>query len=409
MNLLTRLRITPAIHVRLTVAGHSEFDRVIELPSEASPDCLVSAYLLSLGVHHDDIHDDFGGYLDLSLWSWRAERQTMRLPQIPHEIQVLVMDGGTPEVGDPCVALVDAEPDAPASSGCGWQSGAPPFRLRHINNELAERFGVVVPHFDDSGLGRSHGIPSSSRLDSLLRSLAPVRRLALLAHLEDSEILVDRPIELSTVESAIASLASLIDCIGPDGLLQDPETGWIADDDLAVILRELGWTPAQGISTPGETIMSLARRSKLIRRLKGRILVTVRGRKLLELGPQTLKRLADAVTQRDDRYGGWPSYAQSPDRALALLAIADGSAKTFAELPALVGLGKAGIGERRSSHGLDDDDLYESPFDLSTMDADTAMTVNVQRIIDRFAVLSEPGRFGMISPAMRAVARAALL
>lgn len=409
MNLLARLHIPPAIHVRLTVAGHSEFERVIELPSGASPDWLVSTYLLSLGIHNDDVHHDLDRYLDLHPASWRPKLQTMRLPEIPHEIEVLVMDAGVPEVGDPCVALIEPGPNVAAPFVGRWQSDTAPCRLRHVNDELAQRFGVVVPHFDDSGLERSHGIRSSSRLDSLLRALAPLRRLALLAHLDESEILADRPLELNTVESAMAPLISLLTHIGPAGLVQDPETGWITDGDVAVIVRELEWTPVDGISAPEESLVSFARQSKLIRRLKGRVLVTVRGRKLLELGTQTLNELADAVTQRDDRYGGWRSYAQSHDQALALLAIADGSAKTFAELPPLVGLGKAAIGKRGTSHGYDDDDVYESPFDHAAMDADTAMTANVQQIIDNIAVLSESGRFGMISPAMRAVARVALL
>lgn len=411
MNLLSRLRITPTIHVRLAVVGHSEFDRTIELPSGASAEWLVDAYLLSLGIHHDDVHSDFDGYLDMHP-SWRGDFQTMRLPEVPHEIQVLVLEGREPEVGDPRVAIVGSEPDAPASIVGRWQNGTPPFRVRHINNELAQRFGVVVPRFDDSGLERGHGIRSSSRLDSLLRSLAPARRLALLVHLEDSEILGDRPLELNTVESAIASLASLFDYIGAAGLAQDSETGWVADSDVAVIVRTLGWTSAaaDGVSAPGEALLSLARQSKLIRRLKGRIIVTTRGRNLLEPGSQTLSGLADAVTERNNSYGGWSSDTDSHDRTLALLAIADESAEAFAELPALVSLGRAAVEEhRRSSHGCDVYGLYGSPFDHSTMDADTGVSVNVQRTIDRLAALSEPGRFGVISPAMRAVARAALL
>lgn len=412
MNLLARLRITPTIHVRLAVAGRSEFDRVIELPSGASAEWLVDAYLLSLGIQQDDIHSDFDGYLDMHPSRWRTECQTMRLPEVPYEIQVLVTDGRMPEAGDPCVAIVDAEPDAPASIVGRWQNDAPPFRVRHINNELAQRFGVVVPHFDDSGLERGHGIRSSSRLGSLLRSLAPARRLALLIHLEDSEIFVDRPLELSTVASAIASLTSLFDYIGAEGLVQDSATGWVAERDAAVIVGALGWTSAgaDGVSAPDEALLSLARQSKLIRRLKGRILVTARGRKLLEPGPQTLSGLADAVTVRDNRYGGWSSDTDSCDRTLALLAIADGSAGTFAELPALVNLGTAAIAEhRRSPRGYDEYGLYGSPFGHTTMDADTGVPVNVQRTIDRVAALSEPGQFGVISPAMREVARAALL
>lgn len=420
MNLLTRLHITPSIHVRLTVAGHSEFDRVIELPYRASAEWLVNAYLLSLGIHHDNIHSDFDGHLEMRPSGWRSECQTMRLPEIPHEIRVLVTDGRMPEVGDPCVAIVEAEPDAPASIVRRWQHDAPPFRARHINNELAQRFGVVVPHFDESGLERSHGIRSSSRLNSLLRSLAPARRLALLAHLDDTGILEERPLELSTVESALESLTSLLEHIGATGLVQDSETGWLADRDVAAIVRALGWASegaevsasadTEGVSAPGEALLSLARQSKLIRRLKGRIVVTNRGRNLVEPGSKTLSELARAVTERGNHYGGWSFGADSYDRTLALLAIADGSAETFSELPAQVKLGRAAIEEyRRSPYSYDEYGLYTSSFDRSATDADTGVPVQVRQTIDRVAALSEPGRFGVISPAMRAVARAALL
>ncbi|WP_152545457.1 hypothetical protein [Microbacterium sp. CH12i] len=420
MNLLSRLRVTPSIHVRLSVAGHSEFDRSIELPSGASADWLVEAYLLSLGTPRDDIHSDFDGRLELSPPHWRVERQTMRLPEIPHEIDVFVMGAGTPAVGDPCVAVVDAEPDAPAPVIGRWQSDAPPFRVHHINNELAQRFGVVVPRFDDSGLAGGHGIRSSSRLDSLLRSLAPTRRLALLVHLDDTGILEERPLEWSTVESALASLTALFECVGAAGLVQDSETGWLADRDVAAIVRALGWASAgatgaaaggaDSVSAPGEALLSLARQSKLIRRLKGRILVTKRGRSLVEPGSKTLCELARAVTERGNRYGGWSFDADSCDQTLALLAIADGSAETFAELPALVDLGRAATEEYRCSpDGYDEYGLYTSPFDRSASNAETGMPVQVRQTIDRLAALSEPDRFGVISPAMRAVARAALL
>lgn len=407
MNLPARFHITPAVHVRLSVDGHPEFERVIELPAGSSTDRLVSAYLLSLGMHDEDAYDAFDVRLDLNASSWRPECQTLRVAQIPHDIHVLVMDGRMPDAGDPCVAIVGADPDAAASCARRWQTDAAPFRVRHVNSELAEQFGVVVPYFDDSDLGNGRRTGGSARFNALVQALTPARRLALLAHLDDSGIFEDRPLDLNAVESAVASLTVLFGYVGTDGLAQDPESGWVADSDIVRIMRALGWDSADevGITSPAEALLSFARDAKLLRRFKGRIIVTTRGRELLEPGPGTLRALASAVAADADRHAGWYGRAERFACTLAVLAIADGSAQELADIPAVVALGDGALNENRRVYQRDS---WDDILDHATTDAGAEVPADVRRTIERITALSEPGQFGVISPGIRAVARAAL-
>ena len=158
----------------------------------------------------------------------------------------------------------------------------------------------------------------------------------------------------------------------------------------------LDWpdTAVPGLPDPADALASLARRTKAVRRLRGHVVVTNLGRGLADGEVRAFLRIIDGVRAlgRERLFpSAWPRAV-----TLALLAVADGSASTFDELVGVVARGEAA--------------LEEGPGDgrFSEWSPRSGDVSAVQRVVESLCALSSPSAFGSITPAMRAVARAAL-
>ncbi|HWV49147.1 MAG TPA: hypothetical protein VN035_06785 [Microbacterium sp.] len=409
MNLSKSIRVPSAVHARLSVAGHPELDRVIEAPAGGSSSCVVDAYLLSIGVRRDATYGDDERYFEMRPSSWRyRDSQSLRIPGVPHVVDVEIVDADAPAVGQPRVAVVAGEPIESLPMATVWQTDPPPFRLDHVNLELLRRYGVVLPYFDDGGLAKLEPrVRAGSHIASLLRALEPVRRLALRAHLDDVGILRDASQDAGSPDVATASLRMLVHHVGVVGLAQDPTTGWVAESDAEAVVDQLDWSSAsaEGVGEPRDVLFAFARRTKILRRLKGRVVVSKLGRDLVEPGRRSSRRLAVLLAEPDRPRYSW-GYQYSPVIPLALLSIADGSAATFADVAGQVALGRAGI-DRNPYRHYDEIDMWSLGPEIS--ESSESVAERVQALVDDFAALSEVGSFGVITPAMRALAREALL
>ncbi|NKF31280.1 hypothetical protein HER21_33095, partial [Pseudomonas sp. BGM005] len=135
-----------------------------------------------------------------------------------------------------------------------------------------------------------------SRIATLLGALTPARRLALLAHVDAIGLVRDSVPDHATVESAVAPLAGLLRHLGGAGIVQDPETGWVSRSDVETLTRSLGWSgESDETRQRADTIIAFARRAKLIRRLKGRIVATAHAKSLIQPTRDTLGALAEKI------------------------------------------------------------------------------------------------------------------
>lgn len=405
MNLREHVHVTPSVHAHVSVREDPSFDRVIELPSGSPGHWLAEAYLLSIGVdrkYSEFDHDD-RSLVVADGYGWGSHARHLEIPELPFAVDLRVVHARTPAIGEQLVAVLsdDAEERPPTMSN--WRSDAPPFHREHVNEELVRRFGVVLPYFQRAGAATR--LPG--RIGALIDALPPVRRLALRAHLETSGILSEPPRDLAVVESATESLRTLLVHVGRDGLAQDPDTGWVSARDSAEIIDALGWSESESdaVGDPADTLLGFARRAKILRRLKGRIVVTSAGWEIVEADRKTICRLASHVVQTERGYS-FEADDQRAHTTLALLAIADGAAESFADLRDLAVLG--GVVSPR--YGYDDE--YEHEYDFWHHHVREpqclALSAQTKKVIDALAALSDRRRFGAITPAMRAIAREAL-
>lgn len=409
MNLREHMQIPPSIRIEVAVADRPELARIIQVPRRAPAHWVIEALRLSFGAARDegeyeDAEEDGSVFLNLDYWD--PQVQEIEVDGAPVGMTLTVRGLFGPEVGEARVSLVDTQIPEPPASGA-WQTAPPPFRLEHVNFELARRFGTVVPQFDDSGIASvERGIRHSSPIAQLAASLPSVRRLALRVHLEEAGVLDATSPPPAEREASTEALRMLLACLGDEGVEQGDD-GWIPRVLLGELTESLGWTDAEdeaGVE-PVAALMKVAREARLLRRLRGRVVVTNAGRSLLLGHQRAFDDVIDAV--RDSGRGrGWRWAGQSRDMTLALLAIADGSARTLAELPDLVAAGRAAFDasqERVAAH-------FESlagPLFGSSESANVPSSA--QEVTERFAALSEPGAFGVVSPAMRSIARVSLL
>ncbi|WP_298863440.1 hypothetical protein [uncultured Microbacterium sp.] len=403
------MRTPSAVRVDVTVADHPEYDRTLELPSDAPRSWLAEAYLMSVGYEPPSEMESG----DEERWAYpearwdpygQVTRQTeeerrLHLPSFPHEA---VMRKGYPydaTLGDQSVAVLDAERGTalgqPASAE--WQTAAPPFRIDRVNEELARKYGIVLPYFSRSSLdGVERGIRPSSLIRSLFSRLTPVRRLALHAHLEDGGMLDNVALAQADALSATEAVRTLLHRVG-DGVAQDAESGWLPTAFTADLAGDLGWKAADV-----DALVSLVREARMLRRLRGEVIVTALGKKLLTEPARGASAVTDFVAMGNRRSYSYTSRALPHfETAAALLAIADGSALTLADLPGLV----AAVSSREDRDREDrwDGCMFGGASDAGTIDA------QMEILAERLRMLSAPGAYGEISPAMRAVARAALM
>lgn len=429
MNLAQHVRVTQTLHVQLSVADEPALTRIIGVPADAPSYWIVEAYQLSLGIEPEapELDDMDGPWPLIDLTAWRARPQPIAVPGIAASVEVVVTGPFIARMGEPRVTIVTdggagggadrgREEDAGArpaagsrgvrASTAGWQRGRPSFRAEHVAFELAQRFGLVQPQFSPEVNGDLvPGLRASSPIAVLCESLPPVRRLALLAHLEESRVLEPTPIDAATAERATAGLRALVARIGPDGVEQDLTHGWLPHDVVRDAVDSIEWArdPGSGCVDPAEALIVFARRVKAIRRLRGRVVVTNLGRSLAAGELRAFPRIVDAVGSA----GQEALFGSGRPRAvtLALLALADGTAESFDELAGMVELGESAIalvpgGTWRYSESSTWSyrDRAHGPGDPNA----------VQRVVDGLCALSSPGAYGEITPEIRAVASATL-
>lgn len=422
MNLSEHVHVTWALHVEMSVAERPELTRVIGVPRDAPSYWVVEAYRLSLGLEPEGPEPEEGADPPplIDLVPWRCEKQQVSIPGVAEAVDVTIRGPFQTTMGDPRVAVVEAggDPSDERFATAGWQVQRPPFRAEHVAFELAQRFGLVQPRLDSMTVGRfGDGLHSFSPLAALCESLPPVRRLALLAHLEgtglidagvpDAEIVDAATVDGATAESATAGLRMLVARIGSDGVEQDPSDGWLPRAVVSEAVDALDWSDAAtpDLPDPVEALVVVARRTKAVRRLRGRVVVTHLGHALASGDVRAFRRIIDVV-RAIGREGLIPS-GQPRKVTLALLAVADGSAAAFDELPEVVERGEAAVAEGRG------DGARSSEWSLRSHRESGARRGSgeryaVQRVVESLCALSSPAEFGSITPAMRAVARAAL-
>ncbi|AXL10927.1 hypothetical protein DXT68_01280 [Microbacterium foliorum] len=406
------------MRVELTVDGRPELDRAIDLPTGSPHHWIVEAYRLSVGLepHESSEHDglDRCHHDEAYAYPWPSRPGADEIPGLPHDPVIGIRSIETPPIGTPWLSVTSLpsamEPPGVAASSAderssGWLTGEAPFREDDVNRELLRRHGVVQPFFDDGGLWFDDPhLPSPSSIKTLASAVTPARRLALLAHIDRTDLLRSAAPDYGDAESVLASLTRLLDLLGTMGAVQDAESGWLPEAESDRVVRSLGWngTPDE-VRSRGQALVSFARRAKLIRRFKGKVVATARARTLRVASPLTLQALAAMVAAGD---GGWRDLRSTRSRAeeaLVLLAIADGTAAHVDDLPNLVVEGSRAFAESDARVDLDGGG---TPWEGLRGARDDG---GVGRVVESIALLSATDAYGTITAAMREVARHALL
>lgn len=409
MSIRIPVRLPSFICVELTTPGHPERGREITLPRSAPSWWVADAYLLSLGrsprtrSEHDDCSDRCAAEMCVEgvypVGSYDDSRIDFGdLEEYP-DVYVGAVD--PPPIGAPLVSVTAPGPSAPAGMPGDWLTREPPFREDDVNRELMRRHGVVMPCLDDDDYAATIDarLSRAERLGALLYALPPARRFALLAHIDERGLLEGAAPDLSVVESALIPLATLVARIG-NGLAQEPTTGWLPDAQAADIARSLGWAgEGDEAQLRGDSVIDFARRARLIRRFKGRVVTTAFARRLMQPRRGTLDALTGLIAGAAPKSWGFPRSQRWAEEAAALLAVADGTVSRLDELPARAAA-VAETFDTTTENG--DDDPFAAVAGAAGAGDEQAAT---GWIIDGLAVLSSPKQFGYITPAMREVAR----
>jgi hypothetical protein len=410
MNYRSHLKTPSAVRIDVTVADHPEFDRTLELPLDAPRSWLAEAYLLSVGfdppseMEPSETEPDTEWDCAYPEARWEdygqvARERRLHLSSFPHEIVARRGYAYDATLGEQAVAVLDVGCGTALGqpSSEGWQTTVPPFRIDRVNEELAHRFGIVLPYFNTSSIdGVERSARPSSLIHSLLTGLTPVRRLALRDHLDDCGLLEDVPLRQSDALSATEAVRTVLHRVG-DGMPQDAESGWLPTAFIADLAGDLGWD-----LDGAQALVSFLREARMLRRLRGEVIVTALGKRLLSEPARGVRAVANLVTTGDSR--PWSYGTQTLpcfETAAALLAIADGSALTLAELPKMV----AAVSSMKDHNREDrrDDYMFGGLSDAGFIAS------QLEILAARFRMLSEPGAYGEITSAMRSVARAALM
>ncbi len=396
------LVVSPAVHSRVRVLGLPELDRTIEVPRDAPGEWLITAYLLSIGVEQNA--DDTGTRLQLWAEPWNERVQVIEVPEVPGLLEVTTEYARIPEAGEQQVCVLDD--DDGGSPGlqerrepAEWWADPPPFRLDAINRELARMFGVVLPHFAHLRSPRYGGdVGYATPIERLLAELSPVRRLALRVHL-DGLVVAAAPAPGGETAAALEGIRSLLDRFGPDGVAQDPATGWLPWGILERTARELGWFADSRslLPKPEDALFALARKMRLIRRLRGDVVLTNRGHELIR-EPERFRRELDSVLREASSEWSWSG--PTTDVTLVLLAIVDGTIDAIDEIPAVLERGREVLSQGGTVRTGSDD--AREPGTSGSVSAE------LRDLIGILAALSPVRGYGSFTPAIRALALAIL-
>ncbi|MGW9627190.1 hypothetical protein [Microbacterium sp. NPDC055521] len=430
MNYREHLFVPSAVRIDVSVAGRPEWDRTIELPKHSPETWLWDAYLLSIGVEacDDDIEALRYRHPDVYCgenWVVRDEWQipfaarpvryadddffdkptalaeaAVRVPSFPYDVDITVDRAPDPQVGDASVSIVGAGIDSSLRPSKDWQTSAQPLDLDQANRELVRRFGIVLPFVRAEALRTiPDDISVGSLAADLLAPLTPVRRLALRAHLNATELLDANQLDIDAVRQATHALRALIDAVGPDGTDQDATSGWLPTSVVDGVVAGVEWDA----DAAADLLSSFARRAGLIRRLKGRVVVTALGKQLMADPVKAFPRVVSAIAD------GARTYSYSYDtsrfsRAAALLALADGSAASYDELAGYLEQAHAARKTRSYDEYGDWYDSGRSRAGFARGEADRVL----RELTDGLLALSARGAFGLVTPHIRAAARLAL-
>lgn len=382
------------IRVRVLASTTPPLSRTFDISQRAPQSSLIDAFLLATGQsemgdrYAYESYDDYGRFdaydnyeRDVRSLTFGADR-TIDVPGVSTECWIEVLSSRDAEVGEPCVQIVDEDAVAVA---CGpWQSAPAPLRSAHVQQELTRLFGVVLPDVDTSAstaLSREFG---RSPLVSLLLTMPPARRLALRAHLKDSELLNSTPMDAKTARTLLSGLNWLTDRLGAEGVEQDEHGGfpqWLAREAEVA----MDWTPTSGSPpSPGHTLLALARSARFTRRLKGRMVPTAKTRAIKDKPLRALEDMRQMAPPGQSTYNWGPNHAHT----LALLAIADGSGADPAGVTLQVETGLQVLESAEEVHHAEHE----------ARDA-------VREVMEMLAPLGGPGSYGILTGPVRAFAR----
>lgn len=376
------------IRVRVTAPNDPEISRTFDMSQRAPESWLVDAFLLATGQPEaEDPYDDRHYDRDVRGLTFGADR-TVDIRGATDGCRIEVLSSRSSRVGEPRVQIVDE--DEAERADARWQSAPAPLRRAHVQQELTRKFGIVMPEVDTSGVAELSGdVGHSSPLMYLLLDLPPERRLALRAHLLDAGLLDAAPMERATADELLSSLSWLVDRIGPGGVEQN-EHGEFPDSLAREAESAMDWMPiSNSPPSPGHALLTLARSARFARRLNGRILPTARTRMMKEKPSRAVAEIAQNVEQRR----GFP-WAPEHARALALLAIADGSG---ADADDVIQRVADGLRTLTSADAGADDERQQQAREA------------VRELMEILAPLGGAGRYGILTPPVRAFARMELL
>ncbi|MGO1507951.1 MAG: hypothetical protein ACTHZW_01520 [Microbacteriaceae bacterium] len=435
-----------AVTVLISASEQPTLNRMIEAPSDAPDAWFANAFLLAVGEDplRDEDADGFRLPQPYAPARWGAypdeagspPSRTFNLPGVPHVLEVRRLQTRTPAAGESKVSVIeedDSAPDpltlatdrmntGPATAHSSWQTSAAPLSVREVNTELTDQYGVVQPHVDPSLiLDLGYGISSDCLLVQLLRVLPPVRRLALRAHIREAGLLDRASFTEADAAALFAGLRVLIERIGPDGVEQSDD-GWLSDDVLHDVERTLGWTSqlrvrfasARGSDEhPGASLLASARSLRLVRRFKGRVVLTNRAKELHTLPTRYVGLLVDHAVGSSRRSGYFRSADGDEPRAivaLTLLSIADGSAASRRDVAEIVARGVAVLDRRAHPYRHYESDAYWlGDFGDDALFSDSTVEDTIARTLDRIMPTGCADSFEELTPAMRRLAHTALL
>lgn len=390
------------IRVRVIAPTTPPLSRTFDISQRTPQSSLIDAFLLATGhAEMDDryAYDNYDRYEDYDSYDgYRSytrdvrsltfgPNRTINVPGVSPECWIEVLTSRDAQVGEPCVQIVDE--DSAAMARGPWQSAPAPLRRAHVQLELTRRFGVVLPEVDTSGAAALSGEFGRSPLVSLLLTMPPARRLALRAHLKDSEPLNSTPMDAKTARTLLSGLSWLTDRLGAEGVEQDEHGGfpqWLAREAEVA----MDWAPTSGSPpSPGHTLLALARSARFTRRLKGSMVPTAKTRAIKDKPLRALEDIEQLVPAGQSTYSWAPNHAHT----LALLAIADGS-----------GANPAGVAVQVES-GLQVLESADEGQHAETDHAEDEARDAVREVMEMLAPLGGPGGYGMLTGPVRTFAR----
>jgi hypothetical protein len=322
---------------------------------------------------------------------WGGMRATAHTPiGASRQHWVAVSDGREALVGEPLVALRQAAPPARAPRVAWWRDATMVDPL-HLQHELDDVFGFV-PRTPEPW---DYGAPASP-LVSLLSRLPAFERLSLLTRIDQRGLLKADPLRSEELMALTTGLATFVGAIG-DGIEQEDAPGALAEIGERVA-SELGWppdAPGRHGRPPGEDLVRASWDLRLLRRLRGRIVPTRKGR-LADARAMTDVAL-EVLTHRHHRRHSWAA-SFSPASTLALLAIADGVGDHLARLPAHLAT------QLETARTIPPDGMS----DVYPIHSANPAEIALPDVLDALALLSAPGAFGRITLEMRRLAHVAI-